>query len=75
MVSRKGLQELRCWEMWAELLNHWWWHGVCDHCGDWAHWVFMEFAWDGGFCKELAVGGSLEGGSGPGDESWMQSLA
>lgn len=25
--------------------------------------------------RELAVGGSLEGGSGPGDESWMQSLA
>lgn len=65
MVSRKGLQEPRCWEMWGELLNHW----------DWAHWVFMEFAWDGGFCKRAGCGGKFGGRSGAGDESWVQSLA
>lgn len=32
MVSRKGLQEPRWWETWADLLNHWWWHVVRDHC-------------------------------------------
>lgn len=32
MVSRKGLKEPGWWERWADLLYHWWWSVVCDHC-------------------------------------------
>lgn len=64
MVSRKGLQEPGWWETWADLLNHWWWHVVRDHCVS-VGTGLTGFSWSlpgmEASCKRAGCGGKFGG--------------
>lgn len=53
--------EPRWWEMWADLLNHWWWLWPLCVCGDCPHCFSMEFAWTGGLLQEGWLWGEVWG--------------